>query len=96
MFSLSREPLVAGDLVDDLIHRYDAPRDLSDDFEPHGYCPPANGLIDVLEQQVSYPSFSSFLKIKNHQPFINPFPHNVLLLHYYPIPPLSLSIDGTC
>jgi hypothetical protein len=63
--SLSREPLVAADLVDDLIHRYDAPRDLSDDFEPHGYCPPANGLIDVLEQQVSVPFF--FLKIKNHQ-----------------------------
>jgi hypothetical protein len=84
------EPLVAADLVDDILHRYDAPRDLSDDFEPHGYCPPANGSIDVLEQQVSYSSFR-FFSFQNNQPCINPFPYN-FLLHYHPVPPLSLSL----
>lgn len=43
---------MAADLLDDLIHRYDAPRDLSDDLEPHGFCPSGSGSSEPWEQQV--------------------------------------------
>ena len=49
-----KEQIVAADLLDDLIHRYDAPRDLSDDLEPHGYCPSGPGSSEPWEQQVRF------------------------------------------
>ena len=52
----SKEQIVAADLLDDLIHRYDAPRDLSDDLEPHGYCPSGPGSSEPWEQQVRFSS----------------------------------------
>ena len=60
-----KEQVVAADLVDDLIHRYDAPRDLSDDLEPHGYCPPGTGSSEPWEQQVRISFYySSFFDIR--------------------------------